>query len=140
MSEKGFEEGAVPGEKDSGDKTREGEQGERGDCDIRIKLGNQCAKASKENGKEPNGEEATEESSFSDHLAHPHLGNSISIKTLITSVTLSIFAMPRLAERIEVMKETRNNVEFFEPGAPMKPMIALLFIVVALLSSILINM
>ena len=81
--EKGFEEGAVPSESDSGEKTRQGEQGER--LESRMKLGDQCAEASKEDDDEPNGEEATEESSFSNHLAHPHLGYMVlAFKTLIT--------------------------------------------------------
>ena len=73
MPEEGFKEGAVPGENDSGDQTREGEQGERED--RRLKLGGHCKQTSKEDDDEPLGEE-----SLSDHLAHPHLGYIIAFK------------------------------------------------------------
>ena len=73
---------------------------------IRIKLGNQCGQASKGDDKEPNGEEATEESSFSNHLAHPHLGYIYMLlgfkKLQHQIITFRTFPMPILAEIIEV--------------------------------------
>ena len=104
MFEKCFEKGAVPSESDSCDQTRQGEYGEGVEKgrDRNKKLGNQSAQASKKDDDEPNGEEATKESPFSDHLTGSHLVNMLRFKTLITTVTLRILAMPRDADMTEV--------------------------------------
>ena len=86
VCEEGFEEGTMPNESDSSDKTRQGEQGEREriralyrkdikDSGRKPKLSDQCGEASKEDDDEPNGEEATEKSSFSNNPAGSDLGN-----------------------------------------------------------------
>ena len=75
----------MPSESDSSDQTRQGEYGEGVEKghDRKKKLGNQSAQASKKDDDEPNGEEATKESPFSDHLTGSHLVNMLRFKTLI---------------------------------------------------------